>query len=79
MQRRQTEGQHQAPQKDQPHLCLLANKFILIGVFIKRTVRSALAVFHKQVAANPEIVRPGRREKRKRRPPKLFHMNYKDV
>jgi hypothetical protein len=54
-------------------------KGILIGMFIKRTIKLALAVFDKQVAANTEIVRPGRHEKRKRRPPRLYHMNYKDV
>lgn len=56
-----------------------STKCILIGMFIKRTIRLALAVFDKQVAANTEIVRPGRHEKRKRRPPRLYHMNYKDV
>ncbi len=56
-----------------------STKCILIGMFIKRSVRSALAVFDKQVEANTEIVRPGRHEKRKRRPPRLYHMNYKDV
>jgi hypothetical protein len=54
-------------------------KCILIGMFIKRTIRLALAVFDKQVAANTEIVRPGRHEKRRRRPPRLYHMNYKDA
>lgn len=45
-----------------------STKCILIGMFIKRTIRLALAVFDKQVAANTEIVRPGRPHKRKRRP-----------
>ncbi len=56
-----------------------STKCILIGMFIKRTIGAALSVFDKQVAANTEIVRPGRHEKRKRRPPRLYHMNYKDV
>ena len=56
-----------------------STKCILIGMFIKKTIRLALSVFDKQVAANTEIVRPGRHEKRKRRPPRLYHMNYKDV
>jgi hypothetical protein len=56
-----------------------STKSILIGMFIKKTIRLALAVFDKQVAANTEIVRPGRHHKRKRRPPRLYHMNYKDV
>ncbi len=56
-----------------------STKCILIGMFIKKTIRLALDVFDKQVAANTEIVLPGRHEKRKRRPPRLYHMNYKDV
>ena len=56
-----------------------STKCILIGMFIKKTIRLALAVFDRQVAANTEIVRPGRHHKRKRRPPRLYHMNYKDV
>lgn len=36
-------------------------------------------IYHNQVAANTEIVRLGRHHKRKRRPPRLYHMNYKDV
>jgi len=56
-----------------------STKCILIGMFVKRAIRSALSVFDRQVAANTEIVRPGRHEKRKRRPPRLYHINYKDV
>jgi len=56
-----------------------STKCILIGMFIKKTIKLALAAFDKQVAANTEVVRPGRHEKRKRRPPRLYHMNYKDV
>jgi len=55
-----------------------STKCILIGMFIKRTVISSCR-FDKQVAANTEIVPPGRDEKRKRIPPRLYHMNYKDV
>jgi hypothetical protein len=54
-------------------------KCILIGMFIKNKISLALAIFDRQVAANTEIVRPGRHHKRKRRPPRLYHMNYKDV
>ena len=56
-----------------------STKCLLIGMFIKKTIKLALAAFDKQVAANTEVVRPGRHEKRKRRPPRLYHMNYKDV
>jgi hypothetical protein len=56
-----------------------STKCILIAMFIKKAIRSALSVFDQQVAANTEIIRPGRHHKRKRRPPRLYHMNYKDV
>jgi hypothetical protein len=54
-------------------------KGILIGMFIKRMVMRALAVFDKQVQSNTEIVRPGRSSPRKKKPSRLYHMNYKDV
>jgi hypothetical protein len=54
-------------------------KGILIGIFIKRMGRRALAVFDKQVEANTEVVRPGRSSPRKKKPPRLYHMNYKDL
>ena len=54
-------------------------KGILIGMYIKRMIRRALAVFDKHVAANTEVVRPGRYHPRKKRPPRLYQMNYKDL
>jgi hypothetical protein len=54
-------------------------KGILIGMFIKRMIRRSLAVFDKQVEANTEAVRPGRYHPRKKRPPRLYQMNYKDL
>ena len=56
-----------------------STKCVLIGMFIKKTIRLALAVFDKQVAATTEIVRPGRHENRKRRPLRMNHTIYKDV
>jgi len=56
-----------------------STKGILIGMFIKKMFKRALSVFDKQVGANTEIVRPGRSNPRKKRPPRLYHMNYKDV
>ena len=56
-----------------------ATKGILITMFIKKMVRAALACFDKQVAANREIERPGRKNPRKKRPPRFYHMAYKDV
>jgi hypothetical protein len=54
-------------------------KGILIGMFIKQMIRRALAVFDKEVQSNTEIVRPGRSSPRKKKPPRLYHMNYKDL
>ena len=56
-----------------------STKGILIGMFIKRMIGRALAVFDKQVEANTEIIRPGRSSPRKKKPPRLYHMNYKDL
>jgi hypothetical protein len=56
-----------------------STKGILIGMFIKRMIRRALAVFDKQVESNTEIVRPERTSPRKKKPPRLYHMNYKDL
>lgn len=56
-----------------------STKCILIGMFLKRLVQAALTAFDRQVEANTEIVRPGRHHKRKKRPPRLYQMNYKDL
>jgi hypothetical protein len=56
-----------------------STKGILIGMFIKRMIGRALAVFDKEVQSNTEIVRPGRSSPRKKKPPMLYHMNYKDL
>lgn len=54
-------------------------KVTLIAMFIKKKIKTALAVFDKQVEANTEADRPGRKSPRKKRPPRLYHMNYKDL
>ncbi|HYT44893.1 MAG TPA: hypothetical protein VEP90_21375, partial [Methylomirabilota bacterium] len=46
-----------------------STKGILIGMFIKKMFKRALSVFDKQVGANTEIIRPGRSNPRKKRPP----------
>jgi len=56
-----------------------STKGILIGKFIKRMIRRALAVFDKQVQSYTEIVRPRSSSPRKKKPPRLYHMNYKDL
>lgn len=54
-------------------------KVTLIAMFIKNKIKDAMAVFDKQVELNTEVDRPGRRNPRKKRPPRLYHMNYKDL
>jgi hypothetical protein len=56
-----------------------STKGLLIGMFIKRLVGKALSAFDREVEANTEIVRPGRRNPRPKKPPRHYYMNYKDV
>ena len=48
-----------------------------IGLFIKMLIRQALDAFDRIVFKTREIVRPGRKEKRKHLPKRPYHMNYK--
>lgn len=54
-------------------------KGALIAMFLKQQIKNALAFFDTQTKANTEIVRPDRSNLRKKKPPRLYHMNYKDV
>jgi hypothetical protein len=54
-------------------------KGALIAIFLKQQIKNALSFFDTQTKANTEIVRPGRSNLRKKKPPRLYHMNYKDV
>ena len=56
-----------------------ATKGILIGMFIKKIISTALSVFDRQVEANKELERPGRKCPRKKKPPRNYHMTYKDL
>ena len=60
-------------------LSMLRN--ISIGLFIKRMVRKAIKAFDLVVKNTKEIVRPGRKIKRKNRPNRLYYnyMNYKQL
>jgi len=72
-------GSVKHPRKINRTFAYWSTKGILIGMFIKKLFKRALSVFDKEVQANTEIVRPGRSNTRKKRPPRLYHMNYKDV
>jgi hypothetical protein len=52
---------------------------ISIGLILKNKVKEALAAFDDIVYNTREIVRPGRKFARKKRPKKLYYMNYKDL
>ena len=58
-------------------LSMLQN--ITIGLFIKRTFLLAIKAFDAVVKKTREIVRPGRKNERKRSNKKLHHMNYKPL
>ena len=75
----QKKGRVKHPHKINRTFAYWSTKGILIGMFIKRLVRSALAAFDKQVEANTEIIRPGKRNPRLKKPPRHYYMNYKDV
>ena len=50
---------------------------ILIGVFIRKQFKKALAAFDKIVYETREIIRPDRKFQRYKRPKKTYSMNYK--
>ena len=54
-------------------------KGMLIAIFIKKKIKQALSVFDSQVESNTELDRPGRKSPRKKKPPRHYHMTYKDV
>ena len=56
-----------------------ATKGMLISMFIKKKIKQALAVFDKQIESNTELDRPDRKSPRRKKPPRYYHMTYKDV
>ncbi len=56
---------------------LSATSKIVIGLFIKKTVTKAIEAFDDIVSKTTEIIRPGRKFKRKHKPKRPYHMNYK--
>lgn len=56
---------------------LAMTRDILIGVFIRKEVKLALDAFDRIVYKTREIIRPGRAVKRKPKPKRQYHMNYK--
>jgi len=52
---------------------------LTVGFFIKKLVPEALNAFDAIVEKTTEIIRPGRKCVRNKRPKKLYHMNYKPL
>jgi len=52
---------------------------ISVGLFLKNRIKKALAAFDSNVSQTREIIRPGRKNERKKRPKKLYYMNYKPL
>ena len=52
---------------------------ISVGLFLKNNVKKAIKAFDLIVGQTREIVRPGRKNERKKRPKKLYYMNYKPL
>jgi len=52
---------------------------ISVGLFLKNRIKKAIAAFDSIVSQTREIIRPGRKNERKKRPKKLYYMNYKPL
>lgn len=67
------------PQKINRTSALSMLMSISVGLFLKKLIKKAIAAFDCIVAKTREIVRPGRKNERKKRPKKLYYMNYKPL
>lgn len=50
-----------------------------IGLFIRKNIMKALNAFDLLMEKTTEIIRPGRHVQRKKKPKRLYHMNYKQL
>jgi hypothetical protein len=67
------------PQKINRTSALSMLMSISVGLFLKKLIKKAIAAFDSIVSQTREIVRPGRKNVRKKRPKKLYYMNYKPL
>ena len=67
------------PQKINRTSALSMLMSISVELFLKKTVKKAIGAFDSIVIQTREIVRPGRKNHRKKRPKKLYYMNYKPL
>ena len=70
---------HKHPKKINRTSALSMLREISIALFIKKQTENAIGAFDKLVRKTTEIVRPGRKNERKKRPKKLYYMNYKPL
>lgn len=70
-------GKRKYDQKINRTGALSMTRGICIALFIKKLIRKALKAFDELVFKTREIIRPGRRVKRKQPHKRLYHMNYK--
>jgi hypothetical protein len=71
------EDKNKHPQKINRTNALAMFRNISIGLLVKGNINRAIDAFDSIVFNTREIVRPGRRNERKKRPKKLHYMNYK--
>lgn len=74
---RQSDNKHQKKINRTSAISLLSH--LTIGLFIKKIVPDALNAFDAIVEKTTEIVRPGRKNVRNKRPKKYYYMNYKPL
>jgi len=67
------------PQKINRTSALSMLMSISVGLFLKNRIRDAITAFDSIVSQTREIVRLGRKNERKKRPKKLYYMNYKPL
>lgn len=67
------------PQKINRTSALSMLMSISVGLFLKKVVKKAIAAFDSIVSQTREIIRQGRKNERKKRPKKLYYMNYKPL
>jgi len=67
------------PQKINRTSALSMLMSISVGLFLKKIIKKAIAAFDSIVSHTREIIRPGRKNVRKKRPKKLYYMNYKPL
>lgn len=71
------ESKNKHPQKINRTNALAMFRNISIGLLLKGNISKAIDAFDEIVSSTREIVRPGRKNERKKRPKKLHYMNYK--